>query len=331
MKIYLLILFVLASNLIFGQGSFDGGVGTTGCKAIHADSSVIKSWGSKCDVSRGFKDIANPNEGKVNFGQATNGIGKVDNQVVSLGDGGSAVVTFDGRLFNGPGADFVVFENSFSDDFLELAFVEVSKDGLNYWRFPSISETPNNVQMDPFGLMNPTNIYNLAGKYRASWGVPFDLEELKDSLGADADSIYFIRVVDVVGSIKPAFSRMDSRGNTINDPYPTDYEVGGFYNGGFDLDAVGLIHYDGHIFLSSSENEYQDVAFTFFPNPVKAALTVKAEGDFHFQVISGRGEIIMSRTFYQQGELNLEHIPAGVYVIAIKTNTGFETKKLIKR
>jgi len=54
-----------------------------------------------------------------------------DGYIVSLGDSGVADVTFAGAIYNGPGADFAVFENGFlnatndSLAFLELAFVEV--------------------------------------------------------------------------------------------------------------------------------------------------------------------------------------------------------------
>ncbi|MFN6048554.1 MAG: T9SS C-terminal target domain-containing protein, partial [Bacteroidota bacterium] len=48
------------------------------------------------------------------------------NGVVSLGDGGIATLTFDPPITNGDGFDFAVFENTFLDTFLELAFVEVS-------------------------------------------------------------------------------------------------------------------------------------------------------------------------------------------------------------
>jgi hypothetical protein len=49
-----------------------------------------------------------------------------------------------------------------------------------------------------------------------------------------------VRVVDVVGSIDPAYARRDSDGRIVNDPWPTDFPIIG--NGGFDLDAIGVFH-----------------------------------------------------------------------------------------
>ncbi|MEZ4549679.1 MAG: hypothetical protein R2874_04140 [Desulfobacterales bacterium] len=51
---------------------------------------------------------------------------------VVLGRGGSIILTFDPPVENGEGWDFAVFENSFNDFNLELAFVEVSSNGTDF-------------------------------------------------------------------------------------------------------------------------------------------------------------------------------------------------------
>lgn len=63
--------------------------------------------------------------------------------VVSLGQGGSIVLGFEPRaIADGPGADFIVFENAFfvggnsSMPFAELAEVSVSEDGMTWKAFP---------------------------------------------------------------------------------------------------------------------------------------------------------------------------------------------------
>jgi hypothetical protein len=62
--------------------------------------------------------------------------------------------------------------------YLELAFVEVSSDGINYFRFPATSLTPTDNQVSNTAYMNAANINNLAGKYIGGYGTPFDLDEL---------------------------------------------------------------------------------------------------------------------------------------------------------
>lgn len=61
-------------------------------------------------------------------------------EVVSLGNGGSITVSFgEGRIIDGPGVDFIVFENPFPGN-AELATVEVSEDGITWHRFPCTEE-----------------------------------------------------------------------------------------------------------------------------------------------------------------------------------------------
>lgn len=62
--------------------------------------------------------------------------------VVSLGNGGHVTVELGATVVDGPGADFIVFENAFfaggdsSQPFAELASVEVSADGVTWVAFP---------------------------------------------------------------------------------------------------------------------------------------------------------------------------------------------------
>ncbi len=163
--------------------------------------------------------------------------------VVSLGRGGRITLSFSGTLFDGPGYDFAVFENGFSDTFLELAWVEVSSDGVNYVRFPGVSFTP--APVSAFGSLDPTDITGFAGKYRQGFGTPFDLQELAGTPGLDTGAITHVRLVDIVGD----GSELDSYAgltagipggpfpsHPIYDPYPTTGSAG------FDLDAVAALH-----------------------------------------------------------------------------------------
>ena len=150
--------------------------------------------------------------------------------IVGLGNGGRMTLFFPHPIRDGQGADFAVFENSFNHTFLELAFVEVSSDGVNFYRFPAISDT-----VEPaggFGGIDATDIHNLAGKYRGGFGTPFDLDEIVDAPLLDKENVRFVRIVDIVGD----GNTNDSRGTAIYDPWPVEG------SGGFDLDAIGVIH-----------------------------------------------------------------------------------------
>jgi hypothetical protein len=229
-------------------GPFAPAAGQPGSTAIAADDPAFVGWATAyTDFNPGPQNIANPALGLASFGSPSNALGPSDvnlssgytSPVVSLGDGGSITLTFARPIVNGPGADFAVFENSFSDTFLELAFVEVSSDGQHFFRFPAISDTQTTIQVGGFDTLDPTNLYDLAGKYRGGYGTPFDLAELAADSGPNLnlDDITEVRVEDVVGSIDPLYATHDSLGNIVNDPWPTPYS-----SSGFDLDAVGVIN-----------------------------------------------------------------------------------------
>jgi hypothetical protein len=151
--------------------------------------------------------------------------------IVSLGHGGRITLEFAVRIVDGPGWDFAVFENGFSPQFLELAFVEVSSDGVHFARFPSHSLTPGPV--GAFGaVMDPSLIDGLAGKYSNGYGTPFDLADLPPTPAVDTTAIRFVRLVDVIGN----GSSVDSRGNPVYAPYPT------VISGGFDLNGIGVMN-----------------------------------------------------------------------------------------
>lgn len=116
-----------------------------------------------------------------------------------------------------------MFENAFTDSFLELAFVEVSSDGSNFFRFTVVSLTQTEEQVGTYGSIDARNIDNLAGKYRSGYGTPFDLEDLDGVPGLDMMSIYWIKIIDVVGILDEQAGSKDINGNLINDPWPTPF------------------------------------------------------------------------------------------------------------
>ena len=94
----------------------------------------------------------------VSSGNSSMAIGFPGNGIISLGDGGEAILTFENPIMNGNGWDFAVFENSFSDTYLELGFVEVSSNGHDFYRFEATSLTQDSIQIDAFGSVNTEKI-----------------------------------------------------------------------------------------------------------------------------------------------------------------------------
>lgn len=137
----ILILLCLGFFSLSVKAQYAPPVGQLGSTAIHKDSITIIAWATQCTAVLGWQNIADHSLGKTTTGTSSSAIGIADNDVISLGDGGTAILQFAQAITNGPGPDFAIFENSFDNFFLELAFVEVSSDGQNYFRFPAHSLT----------------------------------------------------------------------------------------------------------------------------------------------------------------------------------------------
>lgn len=320
---------LLFSIFIFNIGicsaQFAGVAGSANTSAMHTDSSAFITWASKCNITRGYQDISNTSLGYANIGDSTYAVGKADAGIVSLGDGGMATVTFSAPITNGPGYDFAVFENAFNDSFLELAFVEVSSDGTNYVRFPTICNLPVSPQFDNNANMDASKINNLAGKYRSLYGTPFDLQELSGNALLDISAVTHIRIIDVVGNINSPFARFDSQNHVINDPWPTPYP-----SSGFDLDAVGVIHQKAVGVDELSKHRKLNV----YPNPANDKLTILFSAWETGQVLTIKntlGTVIKTiQITSSQHTIDINEFTSGLYFVSIQTKHGEHTIKLIK-
>lgn len=207
------------------------------------DPLLMSAWATAVDAfERGPMDIADPGGGEASYGLPQDALGAATGDaldVCSLGDGGSVTYLFASGIMDGPGDDFAVYENGFFSVgglFAEFAFVEVSSDGVDFARFDSTSLQDEVV---PGGaVVDPTDYHNLGGDQAQPLGTGFDLAGLADDPlviagSVDLDDIAYVRLVDVIGD----GSTLDGQGLPLYDPYPTP-----FSSGGFDLEAVGVIH-----------------------------------------------------------------------------------------
>jgi hypothetical protein len=310
-KFNFLLLCVLLSFGAMAQ-SFHPIPGLPGSIAIHKDSSIITSWATGITLDRGLKYKEDPNQGYAAHGVAEDALGKAEGNsmnVVSLGDSGVAVLTFDLPITNGPGYDFAVFENGFADDYIELAFVEVSSDGINFFRFPATSEAGTTQQVGNFETTDCRLFNNLAGKYRQGYGTPFDLEELKDEPGLDVNRITHVKIIDVIGSIDPLVGSFDQYGTIINDPYPSNFDACGF-----DLDAVAVIH------EGQAKVEQLTLNAKFFPNPVQKTLFIEMYEDYLIRLLTIQGEVLFTQSDSQDFTIDVSLFPSGIYFIEFENN-----------
>lgn len=300
-----------------------------GTTAVHADSSAFVAWATGCTVERGLMRVDKPNLGYASYGEEdlAKGIPGGVYDIVSLGDGGVATLTFASPIYNGEGPDFAVFENGLHPDtdstmtlyFLELAFVEVSSDGEHFFRFPAVTRVQSETQFGSFEYMNPAQIHNFAGKYEAFYGTPFDLDEVEDHPLLDKNRVTHVRIVDVVGNIDPEYATYDSEGHPVNDPWPT-----GFTSCGFDLDAVGVIHDLDHNALDENDED----ALALFPNPAHDQLCVKGGKVQLVEVFSPVGKKVLTST---EAVVDVSSLSCGVYFVRVSAEGNVYTRRFVKQ
>jgi len=318
---YFLIVASLFTCVVLSAQSYAPPAGQSGTTAISRDSDVFIAWATTATVVRGPQNITNPTGPNASAGIPDNAIGSANGSIVSLGDGGTAILTFDNAIENGNGIDFAIFENSFSDTFLELAFVEVSSDGVNYFRFPAHSETQTSTQVGGFGSVDATYINNLAGKYRATFGTPFDLDDIVDTALLNKDNVTHVKFIDAIGTIDPTFATYDSFGNIVNEPYATP-----FSSCGFDLDAVGVIN-QKTLGLKDFDN---NSTLGIHPNPATSKLYISKTGVLNIYSITG--ELVINKTLTDnKTAVLIEELSSGIYIIKLTNTQGVFTQKLIKK
>jgi len=325
MNKFILILVVLPC--ILHAQSFHPAPGNAGTNAIKKDSSCFVSWASGGTVTRGFLDIADTTvmisgSNKASYGNLNLALGPATGNVtdvLSLGDSGVATLSFDQFIMDGPGYDFAVFENGFMDNYIEMAHVEVSSDGIHFFRFPSTTEVPLTTQASNGTYTDCRMINNLAGKYRIGYGTPFDLSDLPNDTNLNKYAVTLVRIIDVIGAISGHVTT-DQFGTTINDPYPTAFE-----SGGFDLEAIGIIN--GTLGLTDLEL----INISVFPNPTTARLQITLPGKASLSLYSPDGRLLQAMDHVDFTSVSLTEFASGMYHLLVVQNSKQQTLNILKK
>jgi hypothetical protein len=198
-----------------GAGQGEGG----GLAADRFVTGVVSFTPGPC---AGFGQSAMPGivEGPPKGGGASQG--SLD--VVSLGVGGEIVLSFaPNAIVDGPGVDFIVFENPFDiggnpdDPYAEPGEVSVSEDGTTWATYPCTATSY------PYGECAGWHpVYSAPGNGispvdpSTAGGDPFDLADV------GLTEARFVRIRDVSGEVCP--------------------DAGGPTTDGFDLDAISIVN-----------------------------------------------------------------------------------------
>ncbi len=208
---------------------------------------------------------------------------------------GWITLTFNEPVSNKKGYDFAVFENGMISEsttqvgsvkgelLAELAFVEVSSNGKDFIRFPSVSLTDKTGSL--FSTLEPDRIYNLAGKhpnaYNVCTGTPFDLQELASQPDVisglvDINDIKYVRIVDIPGTgdfYDNAVNNIDPNTDPNWASYAYNHPIFDEWNtsllplypsSGFDLEAIGVMkeqEFSADIDLNGVVDTYDFIMF----------------------------------------------------------------------
>ena len=321
MKSFLSLFFVSVAAIANAQ-SYPPNFGQPGSTAIESTDSRFVAWATGATVARGFVNISNPSvmangSYRASVGIDANAIGPANGSIVSLGDYGTAILTFATPIINGEGFDLAVFENG-GPGFLELAFVEASSDGINYFRFPAHSLTETTTQVGSFGTPLAINLNNLAGKYGSN-GTPFDLSDIPDDPLLDKENITHIKVIDVIGTIDPLYATYDSFGNMVNESWPTP-----FNSCGFDLDAVGVINQK-----TLGTNDFEKTNVFLYPNPASDKVFIKSKNEASIIVYDVSGRLVVSHKNVTSNGIDVSNLRKVIYITQINSEEKTTSVRLV--
>jgi hypothetical protein len=216
----LLTISVLACSGMTGVDTADAG---TVCENPLPYASEVVAFTAGSNAGHGAEQFPDVVLGPPTVGPPS--VGSLD--VLSLGVGGEIIVGFGDRMIeDGPGADFIVWENAFwisgnpENTFAELGEVAVSSDGETWTSFPCDPERtdgfdPGCAGWRPRQEFEPCAMVSLLVDQVG--GDPFDLADIGVS------SARYVRIRD-----------RGVEGAPMKDAPPL---------AGFDLDAVGVVHW----------------------------------------------------------------------------------------
>lgn len=228
-------------------------------------------------------------------------------EVQSIGMGGEIIVGFKNRILkNGPGVDFIIFENAFINPvnngiFAEPGIVSVSQDGINFVEFPF-----NTTTLKGFAGINYTNGDKDPFNPAISGGDAFDL----DILGLNY--IRFIKIKDTTELIKTL-------------PKNHKYWNPEFLLTGFDLDAIVGLYLDDESSVGVIDFSEE---FSIYRNGKSIIVESNNLNNIELKMYDLSGNL---RDFQQSStiDISLEKYPTGLYIIDIICENRHKILKFI--
>lgn len=152
--------------------------------------------------------------------------------------------------------------------------------------------------------------------------------------GGDASSGVVFKINTDGNGFKKLWEFSDSK--TGNFPYGNllllnNYLYGTTYNGGKYKGGV-IFKLDTASTSTLHAKSYQKTAsFQLYPNPVLKQFTISVFDQATMDITDIHGQVLLTRTLAPgQSFIDVETLPAGIYFVTVKTDTGIETRKIVK-
>ncbi|MCG8576148.1 MAG: T9SS type A sorting domain-containing protein, partial [Flavobacteriales bacterium] len=113
-------------------------------------------------------------------------------------------------------------------------------------------------------------------------------------------------------------------GQEFTPPTDGDYAVAVDLGGCMDTSACQLVHV-------GIEDLNNAVGAVVYPNPTTDQVTVYSKGEFSYQVLGLKGEVIFEGVGKDSEVVSLKELPAGNYMINVMNDTGVTPLKVVKQ
>jgi hypothetical protein len=125
----------------------------------------------------------------------------------------------------------------------------------------------------------------------------------------------------VVGSTDPTFGSSDAFGNLINDSYPTEFPAGGF-----DLDAIAVLH---ELPLEiAPELAVESLQLHVFPNPTRGEITIQSKSGGKISLYNLLGQTLFEDEIATTLTLDLRTYSASVLLLVVEFDGMSYTERI---
>lgn len=217
-------------------------------------------------------------------------------QICSIGLGGEIIIGFKNFIIaDGPGPDFVIFENAFLNPvnnkvFAEPAVVSVSLDGINYIEFPYDSMT-----LAGCAGINPVNGAQNHYDCLISGGDCFDLAQI------NMNKARFIKIRDI--SYMPKYKQE----HPYHDPIIS----------GFDLDGIAGVNLE--LIQSDIINDQDSIKLRIQQINNELIIESAENNPFKLCIFNMLGQLIYQDQMISKSRINIAGFSSGIYVLQIQT------------